>query len=148
MELPTKVTADSAVNARCWEIISKRIDPMLDAFYRELSKSTLVPNLDVGTTESMKSKQKQHWHRLFVDGIDDTYARHIVRTHLKHQEIGIPTSFLISSYFLLLADFHQAVLHEAKDLAEARTLISAVNTVVSADITRALAIYCDAAVVD
>ena len=62
---------------------------------------------------------------------------------MKHKNVSIDIADYVSSYLFLLTQFHQLILREASGPKQAYEYIVAVNTIIGADIDRALETYND-----
>lgn len=134
---------DQETREQVWDLIAVKIDAILDDFYEAAINSKHREILRQTDLEVLKNKQKSYWKYLFLRMDEDDYNSRIGLMHLKHKNNNIDIADYISSYLYLLTQFHQLALQEASGPKQAYDYISAVNTVVGADIDRALQTYND-----
>lgn len=130
-----------SIRNRTWKAISKDIDHILVKFYAKLKRTEYRLILERINIETLKRKQTEHWERIFIYDIDESYRKRIDRMHEKHKELEISPSHYITSYLYFMNMFQRSILANAAGPRDAHQMISAMQIIVGDDLSRSLEAY-------
>jgi hypothetical protein len=136
------VDLKSETRDRLWFLMSSTIDTVLDDFYEILRTSPYSHILEKADTNRLKELQKAHWRRIILYRVDNKYGERLRKMHEKHQQVGLLNRHYIRSYMYFLNRFQEAILRGSNSPREAYALISALHSIFSDDIARALEVQC------
>ena len=125
---------------RLWAFISVEMNDILDTFYSVIEKSTYRHLLHGVEVALLKHKQINHWRKLFLHPVDKEYEERLKAMHAIHLKKGLKNGQYVASYMFLIGLFQKSILRQASGPKEAYELISAMNSIVTDDIARALSL--------
>lgn len=89
----------------------------------------------------LKSKQVQHWMRLFSGDLDKNYVSSAVRVGFIHHRVGLPLFLYLSGYNRVLCDLTSlAIRHHAGTMDSSET-VSSIIKLVSLDMDITISCY-------
>ena len=123
-------------------VISQELYAILSDFYRHMMQFPQTRKFFVNSDINMlKTRQTQHWERLFSAEFDKEYISSAARVGLAHHAIGLPLHLYLSGYNRVLCDLTTlAIQHHTGTLAAADT-VSSIIKVVSLDMDIAISCY-------
>ncbi|WP_169400873.1 protoglobin domain-containing protein [Thalassobaculum salexigens] len=122
--------------------IADEMSAILSDFYRHMMQfpqtRKYLQNSDIN---ALKSRQIQHWERLFSAEFDRPYIASAARIGLVHHAIGLPLHLYLSGYNRVLCDLTTlAIRHHSGSLSASDT-VNAIIKVVSLDMDIAISCY-------
>jgi hypothetical protein len=122
--------------------IADEMYAILSDFYRHMLQfpqtRKYLQNSDIN---ALKSRQTQHWERLFSAEFDRPYIASAARIGLVHHSIGLPLHLYLSGYNRVLCDLTTlAIQHHSGSLSASDT-VNAIIKVVSLDMDIAISCY-------
>lgn len=132
------VDLGKAVRQKLWLLIDEHIEDVLDEFYDALLSSDHKQQLAGVDMAALRSRQKDHWRRIVLDGVDDEYDQRLRKMHRQHAKIGLDNRQYVTAYLFFLNRFEAAILRGSPGPNDAFRLISALQVIIADDIARAL----------
>lgn len=131
--------ADVALVRTRSALLADRLDRLVDDFYVHLLAGPAAERLAGIDVERLRRSQKEHWSRLFADGIDDDYVRRVTRIGIVHRERRIDPPIYMQGYGWIAARLAADLAGDADlDAAERGPLVAAVLRLVMLDMSTAL----------
>ena len=122
--------------------IAEEMHAILSDFYRHMMQFPQTRKyLEGSDINALKSRQTQHWERLFSAEFDRPYVASAARIGLVHHAIGLPLHLYLSGYNRVLCDLTTlAIQHHSGSLSASDT-VNAIIKVVSLDMDIAISCY-------
>ncbi|PLX34734.1 MAG: hypothetical protein C0605_12645 [Hyphomicrobiales bacterium] len=130
-----------SIRKRTWLAISQDLDHILVKFYAKLKRTGYKHILDRVNIEALKRKQTAHWEQIFVYDIDKAYRKRIDRMNKVHNQLEIEPTHYVTAYLYFMNMFQRSILAHAAGPHEAHQMISAMQIIVSDDLSRSLESY-------
>lgn len=115
------------------------LDPLVDDFYVHLLAGPAAARLVGIDVERLRRAQKEHWRRLFAEGVDADYVRRVTRIGIVHRERRIDPPIYMQAYGWIAARLAGELAGDGLgDVAECPALVAAVLRLVMLDMSTAL----------
>jgi len=129
-------------------ILAAKIDPLLDAFYAHIRRSSDMNQMF--TSDAMMARareaQKTHWLGLFDARFDDAYATRVRRIGETHARIGLEPTRYIGGYAFATGHLVAMVVEHYRRKPEKITqTVQAMMRAIMYDMERAISIYIESA---
>ena len=122
--------------------ISEEMYAILSDFYRHMTQFPQTRKFFVNSDINvLKSRQTQHWQRLFCAEFDREYIASAVRVGLAHHAIGLPLHLYLSGYNRVLCDLTTLAIHHYSGSLAASDTVTSIIKVVSLDMDIAISCY-------
>jgi hypothetical protein len=135
--------ADTRHARAFWSIVEPQIGGIVDRFYAKLRQSEAGAFLEDDIVARLKTKQVQHWARLFASQFDEDYVCSVQRVGIRHRDIKLGTAWFVSGYMAIKMEFVEAVLKADIPSADKGEILKAVEKYVALDMSIALSAYED-----
>ena len=92
--------------------VNADLDGILTDFYGFLKRFPETAELIAaeGMVARLICAQQDHWHKLFVDGIDARYVERVQRIGSAHHRVGLKPRFYLSAYSFILERLVRSVI--------------------------------------
>ena len=129
-------------------LLERIFDSVVDDFYEHLWATGADVALRGVDLDRLRRSQKAHWMRLFSEGIDDRYARAVMRIGVTHKERGLSVRAYTEAYGWLMARvLGEIAAADTIRSAERGRLVNAVTKLIVLDMTLSVRAY-DVALID
>ena len=122
--------------------IATEMYAILSDFYRHMTQFPQTRKFFVNSDINLlKTRQTQHWQRLFSAEFDREYISSAVRVGLAHHAIGLPLHLYLSGYNRVLCDLTTLAIHHYAGSLAASDTVTSIIKVVSLDMDIAISCY-------
>lgn len=122
--------------------IAEEMYAILSDFYRHMMQFPQTRKFFVNSDINvLKTRQTQHWQRLFSAEFDREYIASASRIGLAHHAIGLPLHLYLSGYNRVLCDLTTLAIHHHSGSLAASDTVTAIIKVVSLDMDIAVSCY-------
>ena len=122
--------------------IRPSIPAILEKFYDSLRQIGAGPETYGVNPDALKTRQVEHWRRLFQGNFNRDYENTARRIAIRHYEIGLSHDLYVLSYMRVLLLFSEVICRaDGLERTHAREMMDSVAKAISIDMVHALSPY-------
>jgi protoglobin len=127
--------------AQIWNLVEPRTASIIENFYAEVSRSDLGFSISETTIHHLKTKQAEHWKKLFESKFDREYFNNASLVGIKHYEIGLDVRWYIAGYTKIKTCFSMEILNARSPLSSKAQLLATLDKYIALDMALAISSY-------